>query len=174
MTDYLETGGRLDIPALCPVQIYNIMQGCWNIDPMERPTFKQLKSRLDSFDPTTATVESKVPMKCFGATRLSNINKKKCCLIGILASVVALGLLGLVIGLTTTTTPATTTPATTTTTPAVDQCNPSPCGTNALCQPRTVAQENNSSFPLCKCSTGFTGNPYTNCFPQGNYTQIIC
>ena len=33
-----------------------MMTDCWKIEPMERPNFKQLKSRLDAFDPVKTNV----------------------------------------------------------------------------------------------------------------------
>ena len=38
------------MPALCPPEIYTIMTECWNIDPMERPTFEDLKIKLIDMD----------------------------------------------------------------------------------------------------------------------------
>ena len=47
---YLEQGGRLQKPSLCPKNIYEIMYDCWNSEPMDRPTFEILKFRLDNYD----------------------------------------------------------------------------------------------------------------------------
>ena len=47
---FLDGGGRLQMPALCPPEIYTIMTECWNIDPMERPTFEDLKIKLIDMD----------------------------------------------------------------------------------------------------------------------------
>ena len=51
MVEHLERGNRLEKPSLCPDKIYTIMTDCWKREPMERPTFKHLKSRLDAFNP---------------------------------------------------------------------------------------------------------------------------
>ena len=42
---------------------------------------------------------------------------------------------------------------------AVDPCNPSPCGINALCSERNDAAS-------CTCIRDYTGNPYIECKPE--------
>ena len=39
-------GMRLPKPNLCPLEIWNVIDKCWNSDPDERPSFKELKSFL--------------------------------------------------------------------------------------------------------------------------------
>ena len=56
--EHLEGGNRLEKPSLCPDEIYDLMTDCWNREPLDRPTFKHLKSRLDAFKPT---VDVQVP-----------------------------------------------------------------------------------------------------------------
>ena len=60
LIEFIQAGGRLPNPPLCPSEIYNMMENCWNFDPMKRPTFKQLKACLD--DPKTVQDVSKFPM----------------------------------------------------------------------------------------------------------------
>lgn len=40
-------GGRLERPAHCKDEFYNIMAKCWLHDPTERPTFKELAAELE-------------------------------------------------------------------------------------------------------------------------------
>ena len=47
---FLEAGGLLKQPPLCPDEIFAIMRGCWNMKPRERPTFKLLNVQLDTFE----------------------------------------------------------------------------------------------------------------------------
>ena len=47
---YLEAGGRLEKPLLCPDEIYTLMTDCWTVGPKMRPNFKELKSILVVFD----------------------------------------------------------------------------------------------------------------------------
>jgi hypothetical protein len=39
---YLKEGRRMLRPRFCPVNLYRIMQACWNANPDERPTFDEL------------------------------------------------------------------------------------------------------------------------------------
>ena len=41
----------------------------------------------------------------------------------------------------------------------VDPCNPSPCGSNAVCQTRNRAA-------ACQCIPGYFGDPYVACRPE--------
>lgn len=43
----VKSGGRLERPAHCKDEFYNIMSQCWRQDPNERPTFKQLALQLE-------------------------------------------------------------------------------------------------------------------------------
>ena len=40
-------GNRLKKPKNCPVEMYSIMNDCWQTDPMERPTFATVKKRIE-------------------------------------------------------------------------------------------------------------------------------
>ena len=48
--EFLQRGHRLNKPPLCPENIYNMMLDCWHDNYLYRPTFKQLKSQLKTFD----------------------------------------------------------------------------------------------------------------------------
>ena len=54
---FLESGGRLEKPDLCPRELYKIMMDCWHKKPLQRPTFKQLKHRLEAFAPKKGGIE---------------------------------------------------------------------------------------------------------------------
>ena len=45
----LENGYRLGKPGYAPNFVEEIMKNCWNIEPYERPTFKELEERLDNY-----------------------------------------------------------------------------------------------------------------------------
>lgn len=38
----IESGKRLQRPELCPDNVFNIMENCWNYKPKDRPSFKYL------------------------------------------------------------------------------------------------------------------------------------
>lgn len=43
----LTKGVRLPRPQYCPEEVYNIlMQACWMLNPMERPTFSRIVEKL--------------------------------------------------------------------------------------------------------------------------------
>jgi serine/threonine protein kinase len=44
--EFLEEGKRLDKPAYCSDEMYEIMFSCWKEDPNERPTFIEICQRL--------------------------------------------------------------------------------------------------------------------------------
>lgn len=46
------SGYRMDKPVgyECPDHLYEIMCGCWTLDPIRRPTFEHLQSHLIHFD----------------------------------------------------------------------------------------------------------------------------
>ena len=50
MISLLEQGQRLEQPEGCPQHTYRIMLKCWHIDPVQRPTFKELHETF-STDP---------------------------------------------------------------------------------------------------------------------------
>ncbi|XP_028591281.2 protein-tyrosine kinase 6 isoform X1 [Podarcis muralis] len=46
---HVQTGFRMHCPLNCPATMYNIMCACWDLNPKERPDFKQLRGQLQSF-----------------------------------------------------------------------------------------------------------------------------
>ncbi|XP_037570651.2 tyrosine-protein kinase receptor torso [Dermacentor silvarum] len=47
LLDFLTTGHRLEKPANCPQETYDLMTSCWNAIPICRPTFSAIVSKLD-------------------------------------------------------------------------------------------------------------------------------
>ena len=47
MVEFLERGGRLERPDVCPAHVFDVMLRCWEHKPSERITFQQL---LDFFN----------------------------------------------------------------------------------------------------------------------------
>nr|CAB38028.1 scavenger receptor tyrosine kinase [Geodia cydonium] len=47
MSDYIGGGRRLKIPRLCPREIYELMEQCWNEESNKRPNFSELVSQLE-------------------------------------------------------------------------------------------------------------------------------
>lgn len=43
----LERGYRMDRPANCPASVYELMMRCWQWDPKDRPTFKEIHNALE-------------------------------------------------------------------------------------------------------------------------------
>ena len=46
---FLENGKRLSKPPFCPQYVYEIMLECWMLNHLKRPTFFQLKTKLNNF-----------------------------------------------------------------------------------------------------------------------------
>ena len=44
---FLEDGNRLAMPELCPDEVFQLMKECWELDPKQRPSFQNLKERLE-------------------------------------------------------------------------------------------------------------------------------
>jgi focal adhesion kinase 1 len=42
----IEERNVLEIPASCPTELYSVMLKCWEYDSMQRPTFSQLKDKI--------------------------------------------------------------------------------------------------------------------------------
>ncbi|XP_041032934.1 non-receptor tyrosine-protein kinase TYK2 [Carcharodon carcharias] len=42
LIDLLERGQRLPCPKSCPLEVYHLMNKCWESDPTQRPTFQEL------------------------------------------------------------------------------------------------------------------------------------
>lgn len=51
---YLKQGYRMDKPANCSEELYEMMGRCWKENPIERPTFSDLKKSLDDLLETAA------------------------------------------------------------------------------------------------------------------------
>ncbi|CAM9782853.1 unnamed protein product [Lampetra planeri] len=45
--DYLQQGHRLKQPPDCLDQLYDLMYGCWHLDPTQRPSFTSLRYELE-------------------------------------------------------------------------------------------------------------------------------
>jgi c-src tyrosine kinase len=50
---HVERGYRMEAPDGCPQEIYSIMMLAWEIDPKQRPTFKQVLEKLNNLRATT-------------------------------------------------------------------------------------------------------------------------
>ncbi|XP_078398779.1 tyrosine-protein kinase Mer [Cetorhinus maximus] len=57
--DYLQAGHRLKQPSDCLDELYEIMYSCWRNDPVDRPTFTNLKVFLTKFLESLPEVRSK-------------------------------------------------------------------------------------------------------------------
>uniref|UniRef100_A0A6Q2Y6V9 Tyrosine-protein kinase n=1 Tax=Esox lucius TaxID=8010 RepID=A0A6Q2Y6V9_ESOLU len=55
LIELLKSGSRLPRPVGCPMEIYEVMQECWDKDPSSRPLFKELALRVDMFRDTMET-----------------------------------------------------------------------------------------------------------------------
>lgn len=42
----IENGERLPLPLDCPPSLYNLMCQCWSYEPSKRPSFSDIKIRL--------------------------------------------------------------------------------------------------------------------------------
>ncbi|XP_053726409.1 tyrosine-protein kinase JAK2 [Synchiropus splendidus] len=47
LVQLLKSGSRLPKPLKCPTQIHDVMEECWDNDPVQRPSFKELTLRID-------------------------------------------------------------------------------------------------------------------------------
>lgn len=47
MYKLLKSGYRMEKPAICSDELYQLMLDCWKADPEERPSFKQLVTRME-------------------------------------------------------------------------------------------------------------------------------
>ncbi|XP_022330713.1 tyrosine-protein kinase CSK-like isoform X1 [Crassostrea virginica] len=50
---HVEKGYRMEAPEGCPKQIYNLMLKAWNLNPADRPTFKEALAELQNLRSTT-------------------------------------------------------------------------------------------------------------------------
>lgn len=46
LLDFLTEGYRMPKPENCPLEIYEIMTDCWQVEPQRRPTFAELSERI--------------------------------------------------------------------------------------------------------------------------------
>ncbi|XP_050523839.1 activated CDC42 kinase 1 [Daktulosphaira vitifoliae] len=58
LTKLVRERQRLEQPEACPINLYRLMQQCWNIDPGERPTFSDVRNYLKSHSPNIMKVTS--------------------------------------------------------------------------------------------------------------------
>ena len=49
LVDEIERGYRMECPKGCNTVIYGMMSNCWDIDPKERPNFKEICKLLADF-----------------------------------------------------------------------------------------------------------------------------
>lgn len=55
--ELIERGERLDKPELCPENISEMMQNCWNYNAKDRPTFRHLTEFFSSQPEYTNLIE---------------------------------------------------------------------------------------------------------------------
>lgn len=46
MVKHVELGYKMEAPEGCPTEIYNMMLQAWDLIPLRRPTFQELKVKL--------------------------------------------------------------------------------------------------------------------------------
>eukprot|EP01137_Pigoraptor_chileana_P009023 Opistho-2@56664 len=56
--DKLEAGYRMPQPDGCPDEVYEVMLDCWKFDPATRPTFKDIRVRLETMFPNQGINEA--------------------------------------------------------------------------------------------------------------------
>ena len=44
--DHIAKGGRLERPAGCPPEVYELMRTCWAKDPAKRPAFEEIQCKM--------------------------------------------------------------------------------------------------------------------------------
>ena len=55
---FLQEGNkRMEKPKLCPVEIYDLMQYCWQFKPLQRPTFSIITNYLESVKKLESTLD---------------------------------------------------------------------------------------------------------------------
>ncbi|GAB6023274.1 hypothetical protein CHUAL_008086 [Chamberlinius hualienensis] len=47
LIDLLKTGYRMKAPANCSKELYDVMSGCWQTNPHKRPTFTELRKKME-------------------------------------------------------------------------------------------------------------------------------
>ena len=48
LVDFLGYGGRMGQPQHCPNEVYQLMEDCWEADPVKRPSFAELRDSLQN------------------------------------------------------------------------------------------------------------------------------
>jgi serine/threonine protein kinase len=46
---HIMRGNRLQQPALCPDNVWDVVKCCWMLNPTERPTFRELSAQFRNF-----------------------------------------------------------------------------------------------------------------------------
>lgn len=47
MLCFIAQGYRMECPPGCPAAVYELMRGCWQWNPADRPTFQQIHHDLE-------------------------------------------------------------------------------------------------------------------------------
>lgn len=50
---HVEKGYKMEAPESCPAEVYEVMRVAWDLNPDNRPTFKEIKSKLQILKQTT-------------------------------------------------------------------------------------------------------------------------
>eukprot|EP00045_Choanoeca_perplexa_P005688 m.47814 g.47814 ORF g.47814 m.47814 type:complete len:704 (+) comp13246_c0_seq1:68-2179(+) len=58
VTEYVQNGNRMKPPPNCPLEIYNLMLGCWQEDRRARPSFDDIVSSLTSISARAGSGEA--------------------------------------------------------------------------------------------------------------------
>lgn len=54
MVKHVEVGYKMEAPEGCPAEIYEMMRQAWDLNPVKRPTFAELKVKLQQLNNATA------------------------------------------------------------------------------------------------------------------------
>lgn len=54
MVKHVEVGYKMEAPEGCPPEIYEMMRQAWELNPAKRPTFAELKVKLQQLNNATA------------------------------------------------------------------------------------------------------------------------
>lgn len=58
----LEKGYRMERPAGCPANVYELMMQCWQWEPQDRPTFKQIHHSLENMFQNSSISEGELDL----------------------------------------------------------------------------------------------------------------
>jgi hypothetical protein len=53
VTKHVEAGYKMEQPEGCPAEIYEMMKQCWDLNPLKRPTFRELAAKLSNLKALT-------------------------------------------------------------------------------------------------------------------------